>query len=262
MNTEHDNKSVKQVIVPATEVWEYLRKIFSSGLIKDLHETEEYTEEVCPHCKGTGIVVYDNVYGIREEQPKYVTAMFPYKQQSIGACPQCHNGVVRRCNRCGEIMNRSLLIHDCDIQRKIRREKQEAEERERIAGLPWATKEQIDVQEMFYSDDFPYNDGYFSDFDEFFEAWDDMHEENGCRPEFCFGTKPIPFHLNMQEIVENECENLYEDAYEYCRNVDELQKMVNEWAEKNGPGSAYTKHLDFKIRIPWEEYDKEKEEEA
>ena len=45
---------------------------------------------------------------------------------------------------------------------------------------------------------------------------------------------------------------MYEDAFSRVSNIDELQKLIDKWADKNKPGDAYVYHTRFKIRIPWE----------
>ena len=54
----------------------FLNEIYSKGLVKDLHDTEAYTEEICNRCKGTGLQIADNPYGLKEN--KIPGHLFPY----------------------------------------------------------------------------------------------------------------------------------------------------------------------------------------
>lgn len=241
---------MEQKIIDATK---YFQSLFGE-LIKDLHETDEYKEELCEHCKGTGLTLYDNPYGLSEE--KRVGVLFPYKHQAIGFCPHCYNGVVRRCKRCGELIPRGWLKHNCPEQRKVDEEKKEKEEKNFLDSLREATAGEIAGQRMLYSEYYPYNEGYFEDFDEFFDTWESEHEDEDPKPEFCFGTDTAGFSIDAESIVENACEDLYEGAFEDCSHIDELQSAIDDWAKKYGPGDSYCYHRRFKIRIPWENFKK------
>ena len=106
---------------------------FTFTLHKDLIENEE----VCPNCKGLGLVIRDNSYGIEGKHGNNHLHMFPYKHQSMTFCPICYNGVIRRCELCGEIIQRGFLRHNCKKQYEIdmlEREKREKERQEQLAA--------------------------------------------------------------------------------------------------------------------------------
>ena len=52
-------------------------------LQKDLCEGEE----LCPTCKGLGVVIADNRYRLKEDSDQSI--MFPYKNDSLVFCPIC-----------------------------------------------------------------------------------------------------------------------------------------------------------------------------
>ena len=97
-------------IIPISEVQNYFETIAGAGLEKDLHETEYYKEEICKRCHGTGIVLAENPYGLSEEK---TPVRFPYRQQAFTFCPDCFNGIRKRCKVCGELIPRGMLIHNC-----------------------------------------------------------------------------------------------------------------------------------------------------
>jgi len=250
----------KKIIIPNEKVQEYLGSMFY-GLEKDLYETENYREEICEYCMGTGVVKADNRYGLSEERGVPGVSMFPYRHESVSFCPHCYNGVAKRCKLCGEIMPKNMLKHNCAQQRAIDDEEEKRKERELLETLEEATEKQLENCKMFYSDYYPYNDGYFEDFYEFFDAWEGEHEEGDPRPEYCYGTDEIEFHIDADTIVYNACEDMYEDAYENAGDIDELQRLIDIWCERNSPGSAYAVHKRFKVRIPWEEESSDSSEE-
>ena len=230
----------------------FLNDVYSKGLVKDLHDTEAYTEEICNHCKGTGLQIADNPYGLKENRiPGH---LFPYKVQTLIPCRECSGtGVRKRCNYCGELFPLYRLKCNCDTQKK----KDEAEDRrkwqERIDSMRFATDEEIKQCKVFFSDIYPYNEGYFEGFGEFFDWWnDECADKFSDKPEYCLGTDAIPFKIDATDIVERACEDMYEDAFSRVSNIDELQKLIDKWADKNKPGDAYVYHTRFKIRIPWE----------
>ena len=237
-------------IIPISEVQNYFETIAGAGLEKDLIKTEYYTEEICERCHGTGIVLANNPFGLSEEKS---AVRFPYKQQSLTFCPDCYNGIRKKCKMCGELIPRGMLIHNCKEVKGIEKKKKEEEEKKRIDSLPWSVVEET-KEINYFSDLFPYNEGYFQSFEEFFDAIDD--EEIKERPEYCFGVIEIPFRIDAESVVESACEDSYDDALDHVGNIKSLQKVIDEWIEKNGPGSSYVWNKNVKVRIPWERFNK------
>ena len=237
---------IKTVIIPKEEI----DKVLNVGLKKDLIQCEDYNEEICPTCHGTGVTIHDNPYGLFEQAGP---VRFPYVQQSIGFCPDCYNGVVKRCLHCGKIIPKGRLKCECRIPAE--RQKKEEEHRKMIDELRWATPEES-VQDMYYSPEYPYNEGYFETFEDFFDAWYDNHSPEDAKPECCFPTHKCSMTLDMEGIVADACDELYEDAFDDVGNIKELQDLVDAWIKKNGPGDSFLYHESYKIRIPWGEAEK------
>lgn len=154
----------------------YLTEILGNGIIKDLQDDEE----ICPICYGTGLAISNNVYGLKNNPNK--SEHFPYKHQSISSCVNCYNGVVKKCQYCGKLLDRRTYQCNCEESQKVR-------EQERINKANEVEQKRIDkatVLEcndpiakkfvMLYSDFYSSNEGYFSDWDEFFEDWKDSFE--------------------------------------------------------------------------------------
>ena len=187
---------------------EYIENLINASLRKDLHDKEE----ICQVCHGTGMIIVDNNYGLTDDPDKTI-GRFPYKHQSISFCQHCYNGIVRRCQYCGEILPRARLKCNCDTQRDIDSKERITKEAKELREAPIATEEILKSSEYFYSDRFGYNEGYFNDWDEFFDYWFDNYEEDDEKPEFVWTTVPLNMSMDAGSIVENATEDLYEDAY-------------------------------------------------
>ena len=236
----------KRVLVPESD---YRKHLVETNLQKDLQEDEE----ICPWCHGIGLVIEDNVYGLSNDPDKTV-GRFPYKHQSISFCQHCYNGVVHRCRLCGEIMPRGRLKHDCEAQRKIDAEVMNAKSMMKFNSAPVMGDEEAEKLECFQSDYYPYNEGYFYDWDEFFDAYYDGVELN-CedRPEYVWATEYEDFKMDARRIVEDATDDLYEDAFYNIKDakIKELQDFLDKWCSSCGVGRTYFIGKK-KVRIPWE----------
>ena len=111
---------------------------------------------------------------------------------------------------------------------------------------------------MFFSDYM--GDGFFEDWDEFFEEWwdEDKDKEFPTRPEYVWITTPNEFRIYAENICENATNDLYEGAYEDISEEDfkRLQNFLDDWCKSSGVGVSYRVSHKYKVRIPWEDYDK------
>lgn len=225
---------------------EYISGLINAGLVKDLHDNEE----VCQVCHGTGLVIQNNVYGLSEDPDRSV--LFPYQRQALSFCQHCYNGVVSRCKLCGEIIPRGRLKHDCEVQREIDRAERRKKEAEEAEKAPWATSEMEENAEMFCSDCFSRNEGYFADWDEFFDDWECEHEPDEPKPDFVWTTVPVEMRMDAVSILENATADMYEDAMSYISDdkIKELQAVLDDFAKTCGVGKTYYKGR-HKVKIPW-----------
>lgn len=246
----------KRIIINPVD---YIKKISGNGLIKDLHGNEE----ICDVCHGTGIIIEDNVYGLSDD-PNRRIGIFPYKHQSFTFCRNCYNGIIHRCKLCGEIIRpRGFLKHDCEKQKELDRIETAQKEKEMWDKAEELPEEKLGDYNYFYSQYYGYNEGYFSDFDEFFEYWHDNEEYTTItkdeRPKFVWVTDSIKMNLDADDIVSNVTEELYEDAFYDISSEDmkHLQDFLDEWCKTCGVSDTYYESHKYKVRIPWEYYDKE-----
>lgn len=242
-------KPVRQIV----DVTDAFANLIGKQLIKDLHDNEE----ICPICHGTGLRIDDNPYGLSNDPDKRI-GRFPYKHQSIRFCNNCYNGVIRRCPDCGEQLTRFKTICDCDAVKQRQHEEACRKERERIAKAEKHEPDALGTKFiMAQSDFFPHNEGYFSDWEEFFDCWDWREEDCVERPEYVWGTEEIEMSFDAADIVSAACEDMYDDAYADIGDaaIAEMQQYLNRWRDKYGCKSymSTTRHA---IRIPWEDYEK------
>lgn len=228
----------------------YLETLLPSGLEKDLHDNEE----ICEVCHGTGFAKDDHRYGLEGDPNR---SPFPYKHESLWWCPACYNGVVRRCEYCGKLIPKGRLVCDCETVRQMKKK-----EEDKAASEALNKAEELDSDAlgtkfgMCYSDHITHNEGYFNDWDDFFEAWDDK-DEDLPRPQYVWGTREVEIHIDAYRVLENATEEMYEDAYDDIgkKAFDELQSFLNDWCTRCGVGKSYEESHKFKVRIPWEVYD-------
>ena len=211
-------------------------------------------EEICPTCQGLGYLISNNPYGLKNDDNQIIW----YKNQSLMPCVSCFNGVVKRCPYCGKLLARTKLKCNCREQRAIDRMEEERKEQERMDNAKEVPAEQFD---MYYSEWYSPDDGYFDCFEDFFLAWENSVYCGDCtdddRPEFVYGTMAVEMRIDADYIVEAACEDLYEDAE--CdigtEEMIELQAYLNDWCAKCGVAKTFYYDKNFKVRIPWEEYD-------
>lgn len=230
---------------------EYMESLVNAILRKDLHGNEE----ICPYCHGTSLVIKDNPYGLSDDPDKRL-GVFPYNHQSVIFCPHCFNGVIHRCEKCGEIIERGFLKHNCKWQQELDEKERARKRKQSLIDAPFAPPNVLEDSLFFYSDDYGYNDGYFEEWDEFFEYWHENGEVDGDeRPEFVWATEPVDMSIDAYDIISNATEELYEDAGDDISDSarKELQDFLDNWCKSCGVRTTYYESK-YKVRIPWEEY--------
>lgn len=234
----------------------YIQALLDITLHKDLCKDEE----ICPWCHGTALVITNNPYGL-EGDPDRKAGLFPYKHQSITFCPHCYNGVIHRCELCGEIMPKGRLKHDCEQQRTIDRKSAAEKERQEMGAAKEYLPEALDDFLMCYYGGYPHDNGYFMDWDSFFDWWDSEFEGELERPEFVWGTEKVEMSMDADSIIEDATQDLYEDAEDNISGEErkKLQSLLNDWCANCGVGTTYMESHKSKVRIPWDMYTPSKE---
>ena len=251
-DSNFSNINTRMMYIPSEKVAEHINDIFDGALIRELHEADAWREEICPRCNGTGIVKSEHIY-LGDDRTQWTP--FPYIRQAFVRCPDCVDGIVKVCRHCGKIIYRDMMKCTCAAQQKKDEEEKAKREREwqenaRILE-PW----EVERMEMFYSEDYPENNGRFSDWDRFFDAWEENHKTDDPRPEFVWATERFTMPIDAEIIVEDACSRMEEEGeeiYDRVRDkVPALQEFLDEWINANG-AESYLRSTKEKVRIPWE----------
>lgn len=238
-------------------------------LKKDLYRGERTHEVLCPKCNGTGLKLHNDVFGISQDKnikSNKPQPLFPYEKQNIVFCDECYFGVITVCNYCGKALGKFKSTCDCDYVKRL--------EAKRITELRNKTMNKallVDDPDLlkdvvyFYSEDYFDNDGYFQEWEEFFNKWYEYEEETKHlqgidRPMYVYLTKPLHFSLDAENIISDGIcnEDYYEDAYSdiSTEKTKELQELLDKWCKDCGVGITYVIDYSHKTPIPWSEYEK------
>jgi hypothetical protein len=242
--TETAFKKPERVVVDALG---YLAEVLKNGLKKDLQEHQI----LCTTCKGTGLAITNNVYGLSDDPDK--SKHFPYVNQYIVSCQHCYSGVINLCEYCDAELPRFTTKCDCEKATSVLRSLQLVKEKEH-----WdkAIKIEHDSEiafgmEMYYSEVYPSNDGYFFEWEEFIDRWNDEHEFDEEKPQYVWGTKSINLTLDADSILENACEDLHDEAWNRIEDKKELQEFLSMWSKKQKGTTTYYSDNKYAIKIPW-----------
>ena len=237
-------------------VLEEIKNILPETLEKDFQDHEE----ICPVCNGLGVVLDNNVYGIKGDTSEAAKkSMFPYNHQAIKFCPNCFNGVIRLCQYCGkQIRKGSIDYCDCEQYKAKEEEEKRIKYQEQISKAEEVNIKDIDSDMWFYDEQ---TDDYFSDIDYFVDAYKDSDEYESDEemmnnlPKVLWLTDPVDITMNADNIIESACEELYEDASENISSKDrkELQDMLDKWCSKQtGTRTVYPNYQKYvRVRKEW-----------
>lgn len=196
----------------------------------------EDNEILCPTCKGL---------------------RFTYRQQGengyISNCTDCYNGKVYKCKYCGK----TNKTDRCEC-------KEAYKERNDIFNA----KEQAKEKELFekakkvkFAD---YEGKFLLSGSDFVECSDSVYEwlydkviDEGITyedlPKYLWSTKAESvFSLDIDDIIQNECESGYEDMYSCLdtndENLTKAQEYLNKWCENQGD-SLNIYYEDYSIAV-------------
>lgn len=232
-----------------------MKNILPDTLEKDLQENEE----ICSICHGLGVVIDNNVYGIKGYTSEVAKkSMFPYNHQAIKFCPNCYNGVIELCEYCGKPLPRNTSRCDCEQYKAKIDDENRIKYREKISKA-----EEVDIKdiasEMWFYDE--QADDYFSDIDYFVDVYKDFDEYESDEdmmnnlPEVLWLTNSVDISMDADWIIENACEELHEDASENISGEDrkELQDMLDDWCKKQtGTRTVYPNYMKYvRVRKEW-----------
>ena len=216
-----------------------IKTILPDTLEKDLQNNES----ICPVCSGLGVVLDNNVYGIKGDTSEAAKkSMFPYNRQAIKFCPNCYNGVIRLCEYCGKQIAKGY-INKCDCEQY--KAKEEEEKRIKYQETIQKAKE-VDIKSVttyLYDEE---TDHYFAEIDDFVDEYKDNMDfaddeemlEN--LPEVLWVCSESNISMDAYSIVENVFSDLHEDAFDNVSDgVKELQDLLDNWCNKQSGTKTY-----------------------
>ncbi|OME55589.1 hypothetical protein BSK59_14040 [Paenibacillus odorifer] len=228
------------------DVLAYLSEVLKNGLKKDLQEHQI----LCPTCKGTGLAITNSVYGLSNDPDK--SKHFPYSNQYIVSCQHCYGGVINLCEYCKAELPRFTTKCDCDKAKSVQYSLQLEKERE-----SWNKAIKLEHDDeiakgmgMYYSEEFPSNDGYFTEWEDFIDRWNDDHPDEE-KPQYVWGTYSMKLTLDADSILESACDDLHEEAWSNIDDKDELQNLLDKWSKKQTGTETYYSDTKYAIKIPW-----------
>ena len=155
------------------------------------------------------------------------------------------------CEDCGKELPRNSYYTVCDSCKTKRwAEESDQKEKERYEKATKCEYQDCpgDQKIMMYSESYGYDEGYFSDIDELIEY---CESEDIRVPGYCWSTEQINMSIDADSIIENVCEELFEDAESYIDNSDrkELQEFLNKWCAKQTATTTYGVCYKYAIKV-------------
>ncbi|WP_288924746.1 hypothetical protein [Aminobacterium colombiense] len=175
------------------------RDIIPNIITRDLKEGQE----LCPICQGLGLI----------QEGDYIVP-----------CPDCLNGIARKCQYCGEIISLHKYHHCEPMIQQQQKEQIEKVKKEWAAAEKISLKQAIKNYKMLYD---------YSNDEFIFSSEIEAYLKSKENP-LIFATSTYSIAMDANTIIENECDDLYEDAFENISQskVDELQEFLNKWCEE------------------------------
>lgn len=195
-----------------------------------IHNKE--TQKHCPQCDGIGWTEKD--------------------KHHIERCLVCGgSGIVNVCSECGKETSSAYtsLCKNCrEKQWKENRIKKEQLKFENSKKLTFGIDdEKIQEFDYFYSEYYPYNDGFFTDLE---ELMDELSQEE--LPQYVWGTSKAIIDIDINNAIDEACEDLWEGARDTISDADfnELEQFVLEWCKKQLGTTSYYPDYNYAIIIP------------
>jgi hypothetical protein len=194
---------------------------FVGEKIEMLPKQPKENEQICDTCGGIGWL-WNKENGFIEK------------------CRDCYDGIINLCQICHQPKRGMCMNKECrDIHDK------EAEQKRFDKAIKSQYKDvPAEHKEMLYSDSYGYNEGYFSDIDEFIEYCEDNDIEI---PKYVWSADKIRLSISADNIIEQACEELHEDAYQNVTDEAELQDFLDAWCAKQSGTDTFSVNYKYAI---------------
>ena len=206
------------------------------GGIGWLEDTEIHTIKMCPDC----------IHG------------------AVNICPICKKPYPKYSHECTNI--KCKMIQQYALEHKIVKKiedgiLQDMKLFEKVEKYDCVNA--FDKFDMLYSDAYDYHDGYFTNWDDFFDKFKDLEREykecfgtDMVKPEYVWGTYSRDLQIDADGVIEYATEEMWEGAAESC-DYKSLQKLLDDWCKEQTGATTYYVDYEHAVKIPWEEYNKE-----
>ena len=159
------------------------------------------------------------------------------------------------CPYCGEPYKNQAYLHcDCEGQKKADEEKRIKKWNEKVSKA--VSVDEKDVDTMLYCEEF---DQYYDTVDDFFDDYacnyEDMEVYN--KPERLWVTSDRKIFVDASYIIDNACEDLYEDARDNIsdKDIKQLQSFLDNWCKKQIGTTTYYPCYEQYVEIDWSKYE-------
>lgn len=179
---------------------------------------------VCKKCAGVGWLMTDD-------------------EKYIEQCRECNGtGLNRICAHCGNIYTIACYCDGAITSRRKTAEEQEQKRYEKARKISLYDAKQY---EMFYSDKYRGNEGYFNA-EDIYDIMD--YCDLGS---YVWGTTYSPLKIYASDIVSNATEDSWEGAYDAINPYDiaKLQEQLDDFCNKANKSGAGTYDVDYTTAI-------------
>lgn len=183
-------------------------------------------------------------------------------KQTLSSCPKCSHGLIDVCPTC-KTPYKKRYSHTCEQPECVKKRQLElaAEDAEKeLLRFKKAKKVMLkdapqESVQMMYSSFYGYNEGFFSEVEELEdyledqkEDYEDENPEDSVKmPSYVWATKVTRISIDAEDVIENACSDLHEEAYERVENIAELQEFLDSWCEKQIGTDSYD--IDYSLAI-------------
>ena len=180
---------------------------------------------------------------------------FPYKHQALSFCQSCYNGVQRLCPYCGQPYKNHAYMHcNCEGQKKADEEERIKKWNEKVSKAVAVDEKDIDT--MLYCEEFG---EYYSTVDDFFDDYASNYDDEEVyeKPERLWVTSVEKISVDADNLIENACEELHEEAIESICIDDKirLQEFLDAWCEEQTGTTTYYPCYEKYVAIDWSRYE-------
>lgn len=239
-------------------VTEEIKKLLPETLEKDLQDDEI----ICPVCHGLGIIKRNYNFGVKEDDVEKHFKLNWYDNEYFTLCPECYFGRLKTCKYCGKVLSKGSNRCDCEDFLEQEREEKRIKYQETIDKA-----KEIELKDTVYYMYDEESEEYFSDESEFADHYWDLYQKgiHDCSnfdeyfekyvPKVLWNCKETRIYIDADNIIENACDDLHEDARDNITDEKELQEFLNKWCEKQSGATTYYPSYKEYVRVQKEWFD-------